>query len=94
SAVLSPSTRFARSGQAPSKDQGDIGAIIPIILGSEGRALQVSEELRKRRIFVPAIRPPTVPLGTSRLRVSVRADHTLEQMDLLAAELQRCIATS
>ncbi len=70
------------------------GAVIPILLGSEERALRVSEELLKRRLFVPAIRPPTVPPGTSRLRVSVRADHTLEQMDLLAAELQRCIATS
>jgi 8-amino-7-oxononanoate synthase len=68
--------------------------IVPIILGDEERALRVSEALLKRRIFVPAIRPPTVPPGESRLRVSVRSDHTLEQMDLLAAELKRCIATS
>lgn len=68
--------------------------IVPVVLGSEERAVRVSEELLARRIFVPAIRPPTVPPGTSRLRVTLRADHTPEQIDLLAAELQRCIATS
>jgi 8-amino-7-oxononanoate synthase len=70
------------------------GPIVPIPLGEEARALRISQRLLERRIFVPAIRPPTVPPGTSRLRVTLRADHTLEQVDLLAAELQRCIATS
>jgi 7-keto-8-aminopelargonate synthetase-like enzyme len=68
--------------------------IVAIVLGSEERAVRVSEELLARRIFVPAIRPPTVPPGTSRLRVTLRADHTPEQIGLLAGELQRCIATS
>jgi 8-amino-7-oxononanoate synthase len=70
------------------------GPIVPIVVGTEERAIAISEKLLSRRMFVPAIRPPTVPPGTSRLRISIRADHTLEQMDLLAAELQRCIATS
>jgi 8-amino-7-oxononanoate synthase len=70
------------------------GPIVSIVLGSEERALGVSEELWKRRIFVPAIRPPTVPPGTSRLRITIRADHTLEQIDMLAEELRRCAATS
>jgi len=69
------------------------GPIVCILLGSEQRALRVSEELLKHRIFVPAIRPPTVPPGTSRLRITIRADHTLEQMDMLADELGRCVAT-
>jgi 8-amino-7-oxononanoate synthase len=69
------------------------GPIVSIPLGSEQRALRVSEELLKHRIFVPAIRPPTVPPGTSRLRITIRADHTLEQMDMLAYELGRCVAT-
>ncbi len=69
------------------------GPIVSIPLGSEQRALRVSEELLKHRIFVPAIRPPTVPPGTSRLRITIRADHTLEQMDMLAYELGRCLAT-
>ncbi|HLY03181.1 MAG TPA: aminotransferase class I/II-fold pyridoxal phosphate-dependent enzyme [Candidatus Cybelea sp.] len=70
------------------------GPIVSIVLGSEQRALRVSEELLKHRIFVPAIRPPTVPPGTSRLRITIRADHTLEQMDMLADELRRCVAIS
>ncbi len=70
------------------------GPIVSVLLGSEERALRVSEELWKRRIFVPAIRPPTVPPGTSRLRITIRADHTLEQVDMLAEELRRCVATS
>ena len=69
------------------------GPIVSIPVGSEQRALRVSEDLLKHRIFVPAIRPPTVPPGTSRLRITIRADHTLEQMDMLAYELGRCVAT-
>jgi 8-amino-7-oxononanoate synthase len=63
------------------------GAIVPVQLGAEERALRVSGALFARGIFVPAIRPPTVPPGTSRLRVSVRADHTAEQIDRLVEEL-------
>jgi 8-amino-7-oxononanoate synthase len=70
------------------------GPIFSIQLGSEQRALLASEELLKRGIFVPAIRPPTVPAGTSRLRITIRAGHTLEQIDMLAYELSRCVATS
>ncbi|MGA9019670.1 MAG: aminotransferase class I/II-fold pyridoxal phosphate-dependent enzyme, partial [Candidatus Cybelea sp.] len=70
------------------------GPIVSVLLGSEERALAVSEDLWKRRIFVPAIRPPTVPPGTSRLRITIRADHTLEQVEMLAQELRRCVATS
>jgi 8-amino-7-oxononanoate synthase len=70
------------------------GPIVSVLLGSEERALGVSEELWKRRIFVPAIRPPTVAPGTSRLRITIRADHTLDQVDMLAEELRRCVATS
>ncbi|MGA2760330.1 MAG: aminotransferase class I/II-fold pyridoxal phosphate-dependent enzyme, partial [Candidatus Cybelea sp.] len=69
------------------------GPIVSIPLGSEQRALLASEELLRHRIFVPAIRPPTVPPGTSRLRITIRANHTLEQMDMLANELGRCLAT-
>ena len=83
--------RVALPGFAPSSVEGPI---VSILLGSEERALRVSEELLKRRLFVPAIRPPTVPPGTSRLRITIRADHTLEQVDMLAEELRRCGATS
>src|SRR5262249_28826257 len=43
------------------------GPILPVILGSEARALAASAALRTRGCFVPAIRPPTVPPGSARL---------------------------
>ncbi len=55
--------------------------IVPILLGSADRAVKVSRALLDRGYFVAAIRPPTVPPGTARLRVSVQADHTDDQID-------------
>lgn len=48
--------------------------IIPILLGDNERTLKVSEKLRSEGFYIPAIRPPTVPEGTSRLRISLTAD--------------------
>jgi 7-keto-8-aminopelargonate synthetase-like enzyme len=50
--------------------------IVPIIVGSPERALALTAELRKQELFVPAIRPPSVPADTSRLRVSLCYGHT------------------
>jgi 8-amino-7-oxononanoate synthase len=61
----------------------DMGPVLPIILGSEEKALQWSASLARLGITVQAIRPPTVPAGTSRLRVTVRAD--LTDSELLTA---------
>jgi 8-amino-7-oxononanoate synthase len=61
-------------------------AIQPIIIGENNRALYFADELKKRGIWVPAIRPPTVPAGTARLRVSLNAGHTkADVMELIAA---------
>lgn len=68
--------------------------IVPIEVGSESRALELAGALLQRRIYAPAIRPPTVPPGRSRLRLSIRADHNTEQIDLLVEALQRCLAIS
>ena len=62
---------------------GHPSPIIPIVVGSEDRALAASEALARQGILVPAIRPPTVPPGTSRLRVTVSAAHTDEDLDRL-----------
>src|SRR5699024_7978042 len=53
-----------------------VAPIFPIVLGDERVALDASRRLRERGFFVRAIRPPTVPPGTSRLRVTLTAGHT------------------
>ena len=63
---------------------GDDGPVVPVLLGTEAAALTLSAQIEERsHIYVPAIRPPTVPPGTSRLRITVRADHTPAQIDAL-----------
>jgi 8-amino-7-oxononanoate synthase len=52
------------------------------------RAVSVAEALLARGLWVPAIRPPTVPAGTARLRVSLSAAHTTEQVDQLIDALK------
>ena len=68
---------------------GHPSPIIPIVVGSEDRALAASEALAGEGILVPAIRPPTVPPGTSRLRVTVSAAHTKKDLDRLVDALRR-----
>ena len=61
-------------------------AIQPVIIGDNATTLAFAEALRDRHMFVPAIRPPTVPIGTARLRVSLSAAHTAEDLlDLITA---------
>jgi 8-amino-7-oxononanoate synthase len=62
-------------------------AIQPLIIGGNHEALAASDALAARGIWVPAIRPPTVPQGTARLRISLSAAHTEAQVDRLIAAL-------
>jgi len=75
----------------PRGETGGPGApsspIIPVILGSEERALKSSAALLAEGLWVPAIRPPTVPPGTSRLRVTLSAAHTDHQVARLIEAL-------
>jgi 8-amino-7-oxononanoate synthase len=61
--------------------------IVPFVCGEEERALDAASTLLDRGLLVPAIRPPTVPPGTSRLRVTLSAAHTSAQIDALVAAL-------
>ncbi len=63
-------------------------AIIPIILGDKGRALEAADRLAERGFYVPAIRHPTVPRDSARLRVTVSAKHTQEQIAALCGVLR------
>ncbi|OIW13283.1 hypothetical protein TanjilG_25762 [Lupinus angustifolius] len=65
--------------------------IISLIVGSEDKALQASRHLLQSGFHVTAIRPPTVPPNSCRLRVALCAVHTREDMENLTAALSRCI---
>ena len=66
--------------------------IIPVFLGGEHQALAAAAALYERGLLVPAIRPPTVPPGTSRLRVSLSAAHSDEQVSALIEALDALAA--
>jgi 8-amino-7-oxononanoate synthase len=68
-------------------NRGHPGPIVRVIVGSPERALERSSLLLDRGFLVPAIRPPTVPKGTSRLRISLSASHELADIDGLIAGL-------
>jgi len=61
--------------------------IQPLRVGEASAAVALGDELRTRGFLVPAIRPPTVPAGSARLRVSLSAAHTPEQVDQLLGAL-------
>jgi 8-amino-7-oxononanoate synthase len=67
-------------------------AIQPLIVGDSGAAMRVAENLRERGFWVPAIRPPTVPHGTARLRVSLSAAHSADDVAALLAALHSIAA--
>jgi 8-amino-7-oxononanoate synthase len=68
-----------------------VSPIFPVVLGSEARALAAARGLRERGFFVRAIRPPTVPRGTSRLRVALTAGHDEEQVDAFLGALDEVL---
>ena len=66
-------------------------AIQPIILGNEERAMAVSEQLLEKSLLVTAIRPPTVPKGTARLRITLSTSHNKSQIDKLIEALKQSL---
>jgi len=64
------------------------GPIVPVVLGEAGRAVNVADRLRVRGFLVPAIRPPTVPAGTARLRVSLTAAQADDDIAALAQAIR------
>ena len=64
--------------------------IQPILMGDSARALRLSKRLRECGVLVTAIRPPTVPAGSARLRVTLSAAHTEAQVQLLLSVLDDC----
>jgi 8-amino-7-oxononanoate synthase len=70
---------------------GSTTQIVPLIVGDAGRAMRVCEAALEQGVFAQAIRPPTVPAGTSRLRLAVMAAHTPEELREAARVLGRAV---
>ena len=70
-----------------NQTSASITPIQPIILGTNEAAIEASQQLEAQGIWVPAIRPPTVPQNTARLRVTLSAAHTLEDLNKLVTAL-------
>jgi 8-amino-7-oxononanoate synthase len=68
--------------------------IVPIIVGDADEAVRASERALERGIFAQAIRPPTVPAGSSRLRLAVMASHTRSELRDAAHVLAKCVTIS
>ncbi|MBL8260433.1 MAG: 8-amino-7-oxononanoate synthase [Candidatus Competibacteraceae bacterium] len=65
-------------------------AIQPLLIGGNEASVRLSEQLFSRGLWVPAIRPPTVPAGAARLRISLSAAHSDAHVDTLVAALRDC----
>ena len=63
--------------------KGDLTPIIPVIIGDPQDAVMFAEKLQENGIYAPAIRPPTVPNGESRIRLTVTSDHGSKEIDYL-----------
>ncbi len=74
-------------GHLADRGNDPITPIIPLILGDNRRTLTISDALNEKGLLITAIRPPTVPVGTARLRITLCANHTEAQVDHLLETL-------
>jgi 8-amino-7-oxononanoate synthase len=83
--------QFRRGAEAIGLELMDsFTPIQPILIGDAGRAVRLSQLLRERGLMVTAIRPPTVPAGSARLRVTLSAAHSEAQVQTLLDALAEC----
>ncbi|MDG2389808.1 MAG: 8-amino-7-oxononanoate synthase [Planctomycetaceae bacterium] len=85
---LSDLLRTVLSAQNIDYAPGSCGPIVPVILDDAEVAVSVSCKLQEAGFFVPAIRPPTVPAGTSRLRITVSTAHAEDDLRSLVSQLR------
>jgi 8-amino-7-oxononanoate synthase len=86
-AAVSAHRALERKGTAPSARRNKTGAIIPILIGDEGRAMEIAGRLRDQGVYIPAIRYPTVARGQARLRLTLSAAHTPEEVKQMLTAL-------
>jgi 8-amino-7-oxononanoate synthase len=86
-------TRTVRNGLRGAPVPGN-GPICPLILGAAATAVAAAAQLREAGLLVPAVRPPTVPAGSARLRICLAAAHTHDQCAALLRALQPLLSSS
>ncbi len=74
---------------AAAPEYGKYSAIQPLIVGAANKTIKLSQALQQDGILISAIRPPTVPQNTSRLRITFSANHTTEHVERLLSVLSR-----
>jgi 8-amino-7-oxononanoate synthase len=90
--ALALAQRFKRGLPVPFRSPATPDTtIVPVVLGEAARALDVSKALENKGFLIGAIRPPTVPAGTARLRVTFSAAHEEAQVDALLAVLHEAL---
>ena len=80
--------RFAAGLRALGLPAEAASPIFPVVLGAPEAAVDAAAQLRRRGLLVKPIRPPTVPAGSSRLRIAITASHTDAHLDLLLSALR------
>lgn len=85
---------FPEGPRSPVPGPGTPTPIQPLVIGAEAPAMAISENLQRAGFWVAAIRPPTVPAGTARLRITLSAAHTEAQIDALLDALATALSAS
>jgi 8-amino-7-oxononanoate synthase len=65
--------------------------VVPVVLGDNAKAVAVARRLQEEGYDVRAIRPPSVPPGTARVRISIHADHDAELLDRAAGAVAAAV---
>ena len=71
-----------------------VSPILPILVGDAKKAVAFAEQLFAEGVYAPAIRPPTVPESTSRIRVTITSEHTLAQIEQALGAFERAGKTA
>ena len=90
--LLARATVFRERLTAAGLDTGvSSSQIVPVMIGDNGQALRVAQCLREQGVLAVAIRPPTVPVGTARIRFSLSLAHSEADLEYAAAVVVRAV---